>query len=68
MIYWIDRFIVDGVVNLVGLATMFSGQTLRYNTSGQTQFYVFSILLGIAALGIFACYPLLQDLSLIAAP
>ncbi|NJK99661.1 MAG: NAD(P)H-quinone oxidoreductase subunit F [Spirulinaceae cyanobacterium RM2_2_10] len=68
VIYWIDRFIVDGVVNLVGLATMFSGQTLRYNTSGQTQFYVFSILLGIAALGIFACYPLLQDLSLIAAP
>lgn len=65
IIYWIDRFIVDGIVNLVGLATAFSGQTLRYNVTGQTQFYVLSILLGIVILGIALCWPLLSDLSLV---
>jgi len=50
LISWFDRFIIDGVVNLVGLATVFSGQTLKYNVSGQTQFYAFSILIGVAIL------------------
>ncbi|MBW4575485.1 MAG: NAD(P)H-quinone oxidoreductase subunit F [Aphanothece sp. CMT-3BRIN-NPC111] len=43
---WFDRYLVDGVVNFVGLAAMFSGQGLKYNVSGQSQFYVLSILLG----------------------
>jgi NAD(P)H-quinone oxidoreductase subunit 5 len=47
-IAWFDRYIVDGLVNLVGLATVFGGQGLKYNVSGQTQFYALSILLGIA--------------------
>jgi len=50
IIDWIDRFIVDGFVNLVGLATVFSGQSLRYNVTGQTQFYALTILLGIILL------------------
>ena len=45
--YWFDRYIVDGVVNLVGLSTIFGGQALKYSTSGQSQLYVFSILLGL---------------------
>jgi NAD(P)H-quinone oxidoreductase subunit 5 len=65
IIYWIDRFIVDGIVNLVGLATAFSGQTLRYNVTGQTQFYVLSILLGIVIFGIALCWPLLSALSFV---
>ncbi|MBD2578002.1 NAD(P)H-quinone oxidoreductase subunit F [Oscillatoria sp. FACHB-1406] len=65
LIYWVDRFIVDGIVNLVGLATNFSGQTLKYNVSGQTQFYVLSILLGVAVLGVVVCYPLLSGISLV---
>jgi NAD(P)H-quinone oxidoreductase subunit 5 len=40
---WVDRYIVDGAVNLVGWATVFSGQSLKYNVSGQTQFYALSI-------------------------
>ena len=44
---WFDRYIVDGVVNLVGLGTIFGGQALKYSTSGQSQLYVFSILLGL---------------------
>lgn len=62
LVYWFDRFIVDGIVNLVGLFTVFGGQTLKYNTSGQTQFYVLTIILGTAFLAIFLGYPLLQQL------
>ncbi|MGK7920644.1 MAG: NAD(P)H-quinone oxidoreductase subunit F [Trichodesmium sp.] len=49
---WIDRYIVDGVVNLVGLAAIFSGQGLKYGVSGQGQSYVLTILLGIGLLSI----------------
>jgi NAD(P)H-quinone oxidoreductase subunit 5 len=62
---WIDRNIVDGAVNLVGLATMFSGQTLKYNTSGQSQFYLLTIVLGISILGVIILYPILKNLSLL---
>ncbi|MGH8000060.1 MAG: proton-conducting transporter membrane subunit, partial [Brasilonema sp.] len=65
LIYWFDRYIVDGFVNLVGLATVFSGQSLKYNVSGQTQFYAFSILLAIALLGLVICWPLLAQISLV---
>jgi NAD(P)H-quinone oxidoreductase subunit 5 len=65
VISWADRYIIDGVVNLVGLATVFSGQSLKYNVSGQTQFYALTILLGIALLGILITWPLLSRLSLI---
>lgn len=43
---WFDQHFIDGAVNLVGFATMFSGQGLRYNVSGQSQFYVLTIILG----------------------
>lgn len=65
IIYWIDRFIVDGIVNLVGLATAFSGQTLKYNVSGQTQFYALSILLGVTIFGLVICWPILSEISLV---
>jgi NAD(P)H-quinone oxidoreductase subunit 5 len=47
VISWIDRYIVDGAVNLVGFVTVFSGQSLRYNVTGQTQFYALTIVLGV---------------------
>lgn len=47
---WFDRYIVDGVVNLVGLAAIFGGNTLKYNVSGQSQFYLLTILIGVALL------------------
>jgi len=65
IISWFDRYLIDGVVNLVGLFTVLSGQTLKYNVSGQTQFYVLSILLGTALLGIVISWPLLSNLGLI---
>ena len=47
---WIDRYIVDGAVNLVSLATLFSGNALKYNVSGQSQFYILTILVGVSLL------------------
>lgn len=47
---WFDRYVVDGFVNLVGLATILGGQGLRYNVSGQFRFYVLTILLGVGLL------------------
>jgi NAD(P)H-quinone oxidoreductase subunit 5 len=65
LVYWIDKFLVDGVVNLVGLATLFGGQSLKYNVSGQTQFYVLSIVLGTILIGLVICWPLLAQISLV---
>ena len=52
IISWCDRYIVDGAVNLVGIGTLFGGQALRYSTSGQSQFYILSIILGTILLGL----------------
>ena len=49
--YWIDRYLVDGFINLVGVATLFGGQGLKYSTSGQTQSYALTILVGAALVG-----------------
>ncbi|MDJ0589919.1 MAG: NAD(P)H-quinone oxidoreductase subunit F [Pleurocapsa sp. MO_226.B13] len=61
LVYWCDRYLVDGIVNLFGLATIFSGESLRYNTSGQTQFYFVSILLGLGLFIAVICFPLFAN-------
>jgi NAD(P)H-quinone oxidoreductase subunit 5 len=68
LVYWFDRYLVDGAVNLVGLATIFSGESLKYNVSGQTQFYALSMFIGISIFGVILAWPLLSHLSLILAP
>lgn len=65
VLYWLDRYLVDGIVNLVGIATVFSGQSLKYNVTGQTQFYALTILLGIALFGAVVSWPFLSHLSFI---
>ncbi|HIK28171.1 MAG: NAD(P)H-quinone oxidoreductase subunit F [Oscillatoriaceae bacterium SKW80] len=42
---WFDRYIVDGAVNLVALSAIFGGEGLKYNVSGQSQFYVLTIVI-----------------------
>ena len=49
---WFDRFVIDGVVNFVGLASIFSGESLKYNLSGQSQFYLLTILVSVSLLGV----------------
>jgi NAD(P)H-quinone oxidoreductase subunit 5 len=63
----IDRFVVDGIVNLVGLFSLLGGEGLKYSTNGQTQFYAFTVLLGVGVLGAWVTWPFwgVQFLSLI---
>lgn len=59
LINWFDTVVVDGFINLVGIVTIFTGQSLKYNVSGQTQFYVLSIVLGLTLIGAWLSYSLL---------
>ncbi|KAB8315510.1 NAD(P)H-quinone oxidoreductase subunit F [Tolypothrix campylonemoides VB511288] len=52
----IDRLIFDGIVNLVGLISILSGEGLKYSTSGQTQFYALTVLLGVGVLGMLVSW------------
>jgi NAD(P)H-quinone oxidoreductase subunit 5 len=52
----LDRTVVDGIVNLVGLVSLGGGENLKYSNSGQTQFYMFTVLLGVGILGIFVTW------------
>ncbi|MDJ0594574.1 MAG: NAD(P)H-quinone oxidoreductase subunit F [Pleurocapsa sp. MO_226.B13] len=47
---WFDRYIVDGAVNLVSLFAIFGSNALKYNTSGQYQFYIATIVVGVGLL------------------
>lgn len=51
--YWCDRYIVDRLGNLVGLVSLFSGESLKYSISGQSQAYMLTILISISVLGAF---------------
>ena len=55
-----DRFFIDGLANSFGLATLFSGQSLRYSTSGQSQFYMMTMVIGIIGIVGWLCYPFLN--------
>ncbi|NCJ05753.1 NAD(P)H-quinone oxidoreductase subunit F [Synechococcales cyanobacterium C] len=55
---WFDRYIVDGVVNLVGFASLMAGEGLRYSISGQSQFYLLTILISVGAIGVFLTWSL----------
>jgi len=55
---WFDRYVVDGIVNFVGLASIFGGESLKYSISGQSQLYLLTILLGVSLLGAWLTYPM----------
>lgn len=65
MTSWLDKYLVDGIVNLFGIATTFSGQSLKYSTSGKSQFYMLTILLGLGLLVLWMSLPFLSNLSII---
>ncbi len=50
---WLDRYVVDGLVNLVGVSTIFSGQLLKYSASGKSQIYLLTILMGVLVVFFF---------------
>jgi NAD(P)H-quinone oxidoreductase subunit 5 len=61
---WIDRYLVDGLVNFVGLSSLFSGEALKYGNSGQTQFYVLTIAFGLVFTAFLMCWSMLSHLSI----
>jgi NAD(P)H-quinone oxidoreductase subunit 5 len=44
---WLDRYVVDGLVNFVGVASIFSGESLKYTISGQSRNYLLSLFVGL---------------------
>jgi NAD(P)H-quinone oxidoreductase subunit 5 len=52
VINWFDLYVIDGFVNFVGVGTLFSGQALKYSTSGQSQLYILLGFSGIVLLGL----------------
>ena len=48
---WCDRYIVDGFVNFMGIASIFSGESLKYSITGQSQAYLLTILVAVSLLG-----------------
>lgn len=60
---WFDKYLVDGGLNLFGAVTLFSGRSLRYSTSGQSQFYMLTIVFGIALISALLSLPFLSHVS-----
>jgi NADH-quinone oxidoreductase subunit L len=48
--YWVDRWVIDGLVNLCGLLPRLIGAALRPLQNGLVQFYALAMLLGLLVL------------------
>ena len=52
----VDYRVVDGAVNFTGLATLFSGESLKYLETGRAQFYALivfaAVLIGVVVFGV----------------
>jgi NAD(P)H-quinone oxidoreductase subunit 5 len=53
---WCDRFLVDGLINAVGVASIFGGEALKYSNTGKTQAYLLTIIVGTALLMLLGWY------------
>jgi NAD(P)H-quinone oxidoreductase subunit 5 len=58
---WVDRFIVDGFINAIGLASILSGESLKFSNTGQSQSYVLTILVGISVIGLTLVWSILSN-------
>jgi NAD(P)H-quinone oxidoreductase subunit 5 len=50
---WLDLYVVDGFVNLVGSTSLFGGEALKYANNGRMQFYAFTIATFVAAITLY---------------
>jgi NAD(P)H-quinone oxidoreductase subunit 5 len=60
---WIERYVIDGFVNFVGVFSLLSGETLKYSNIGRSQLYVLTIAICVVLLGIFMSWAYLPHLS-----
>lgn len=56
---WFDRFIIDGVVNLVGIVSLLGGETLKYSNTGRGQAYILTIVIGLSIFAVGITWRLL---------
>jgi NADH-quinone oxidoreductase subunit L len=54
---WVDRYIVDGILNVLSAGTLTLGDRLRRIQSGQAQDYVYGIALGVLLLMVWMRWP-----------
>ncbi|HET8576731.1 MAG TPA: NADH-quinone oxidoreductase subunit L [Methylomirabilota bacterium] len=57
LIGWIDRYLVDGIVNLLSAWALFAGDRLRRIQDGRAQDYVYGVALGILLVMILSRWP-----------
>ncbi len=57
---WLDRYVVDGLVNFIGLSSLLSGEALKYSNSGKTQVYALTIASFVAAICLYLSWGLLH--------
>lgn len=55
---WFDRYVVDGIVNGVGLFSLLGGESLKYSISGQSQLYLFTVIVGVGLISILMTWNL----------
>ena len=60
---WVERYVIDGFVNFVGVASLFSGETLKYSNPGRSQVYVLTIAICVVLLGLFMSWSYLPNLG-----
>jgi NADH-quinone oxidoreductase subunit L len=57
LVGWVDRYLVDGLVNLFSAWTLVAGDRLRRMQSGQPQDYVYGVALGLLLLLVWIQWP-----------
>ncbi len=57
---WLDRYVVDGLVNFVGISSLFSGEALKYVNAGRLQVYALTIAFFVAAIGLYLSWSYLN--------
>jgi NADH-quinone oxidoreductase subunit L len=54
LVGWVDRYLVDGVLNVLSAASLRAGDTLRRLQTGQPQDYVYGVAFGVLLLLVWA--------------
>ena len=53
LIDWLDRYVLDGFVNMIGATSLLSGETLKRVNSGKAQVYALTIAFFVVMLSLF---------------
>ena len=50
---WFDRYVVDGIINVTGYATLATGRAVRHVQTGRIRDYALAVVLGAILLSLF---------------